>query len=158
MRLPVNKVYRAFPELDRFSDSECERYVERVLNDHPLEQLGVGVVGLAVGGCCVWVVLAVGIELDRKLGRAPGWQVGFMWVTVALTAAAGATVSGLSLRDWWLRTRLRRHLSNTTCGGCRYSLLGLDVVDGRVSCPECGQVLHLVDRGLTAADLMSPRA
>ncbi len=29
MRIPFSKVYRAFPELDRFSDAECRRLVVR---------------------------------------------------------------------------------------------------------------------------------
>src|SRR5690242_7614590 len=30
MRIPRRKLYRAFPELDRFSDAECERWVRCV--------------------------------------------------------------------------------------------------------------------------------
>lgn len=29
MRIPTHKIYRAFPELDRFSDEECERMMVR---------------------------------------------------------------------------------------------------------------------------------
>lgn len=32
MRIPLNKVYRAFPELDQFSDEQCEVFVKRVLS------------------------------------------------------------------------------------------------------------------------------
>ena len=30
MRFPLDKVYRAFPELDPFTDEQCRRFVQRV--------------------------------------------------------------------------------------------------------------------------------
>jgi DNA-directed RNA polymerase subunit RPC12/RpoP len=74
-------------------------------------------------------------------------------------AVAGAGPSGmffLIVRDRWLRWALRRHIKSAKCPGCGYLLLGLQVQDGAVVCPECGDRLMLTDLGLTPESLLVP--
>jgi hypothetical protein len=56
MRLPVSKIYRGFPELDPFTDTECEMYVARARS----RKLGSGclmaVVAVVAGIACAVVL------------------------------------------------------------------------------------------------------
>jgi hypothetical protein len=58
------------------------------------------------------------------------------------------------LRDTGLRWAIDLRLQGARCPSCSYSLLGLDVRDGIVVCPECGRRERLGDRGLSARHIL----
>lgn len=152
MRLPLSKAYRAFPELDAFSDEECERFVERVKCEarwrrrRALLDVLVIVAGPPVG----FVASAVVYRATEPLGVAASF-LSVSGVIVAIVVAV------LFMRDGLLRRYLAQRLSRAECRACRYSLLVLAVTGGAVRCPECGAVTVLAERGLSEEDLLIPR-
>lgn len=161
-RVPLKKIYRAFPELDQFSDVQCERYVAFAKGDigcafyfvPPLTAAAAFVV-------CICVYLAVG----RRLGfGSPNTTAGILFQVVAtVTFLFGLPlVGGFLARDALLGLLLRRHVRSrverTRCPGCRYSLLGQRMVNGVIGCPECGGTTTLEALGLNSEeDLIPPR-
>jgi len=155
MRLPMSKIWRAFPELDRFDDRRCQRYVSEAGRSHPRTGcLVLLMIPLGLGAWLVSIGLSVAL-LDLLVpGNAdPPWV--FMLVAFALFGAppflVGLTV--LMVRDRWLRRAVRDRLNVARCLGCSYSLLGLTPIDGHpgykyVVCPECGKAGELTDEML----------
>lgn len=146
MRLPTNKVYRAFPELDRFSDAECENYV-RIAGERYGESragaLGIGTLAVLV----VIVILAVSFDFADGFiplrTRETWWGV---LSAIKFTLYLGvAPIAWLIARDIWLRRAIRRQLFDTLCPGCKYQLLGLPIDHESVLCPECGRRTALND-------------
>lgn len=152
MRIPISKVWRAFPEFDAFTDAECAIYVRQAkkrkratLSSAVLGGLFVGMplgTAVAVGG-----VALVNFITDRvnKSTVDPPWV---FWVEIAaaviLAFAWGliGLMSPLIARDITLRRIMRRQLTSLACG-CGYSLLGQtpfrdDEFGEAVRCPECG--------------------
>ena len=160
MRLPLAKVYRAFPELDRFDDPTCERFVdaaERAAGwraSHGVRLFAL-VVGMLVGFAVVALfVLAFG-EATRHgslAARLPDWLA---FTAVVVVAPLVGAVAGFKIRDIWLRAAIRRQIADTRCPKCRYSLLGLKLDSGTVTCPECGARHSLAAMGKTPADLLA---
>ncbi len=146
MRLPLSKVYRAFPELDRFSDEQCRAW-QQLANDYwPWKRIGALLLAVAMfpvmwAGLMTLVTLLGNWSGFRPLNDLPA-PFGLMVVLlfVALPIFAAALVS-LSIRDWWTRRCLRRFIDDRICS-CGYSLLGLPHEPfedrARVHCPECG--------------------
>jgi hypothetical protein len=90
--------------------------------------------------------------------RSSFWDSGVGTVLVVVYWIAGpvcAIVTALMVRDHWLRTTIARQLVDTNCPGCRYSMLGLSVVSGVVTCPECGYRRRIDETGLSPADFMA---
>jgi len=156
--MSISKVYRAFSELDAFSDEECERFVRaaRAQAGFRLTASAIGAgVGMAValiaalvGGAIAWRWMGLP-RLDRA-DRA-------LFVVIAMGGIFPCVVAlaGFGARDQTLIGAIRRRLGNATCTACRFSLLGLPVTDGAVRCPECGTVLSLAALGLKEEDLLS---
>lgn len=161
MRVPFSEIYRAFPELDGFSDAECKRFVQRARAEkarvRAMELLTAfaGLAGLILG-------TALGAFLARVLNDTLFSSVHpftfdesvrpiLMVVLAGLCAAGGAAF----VRDRWLRDAITKRLSQAACPACAYSLLGLKPVNGHVTCPECALPISLIDRGLTQADLLA---
>lgn len=146
MRLPLSKVYRAFPELDRFSDEQCERW-QRLANQYwPWKQVGVICAAIAAFPL-VWTITMVLVTLVgnasgfRPLDHLPGpFGLIVLMLVLAVPILIAAVVSFL-IRDWWARRCLRRFIDDRVCA-CGYSLLGLPEVKHEnhvvVNCPECG--------------------
>ncbi|MBL8990029.1 MAG: hypothetical protein JNJ48_00455 [Phycisphaerae bacterium] len=152
MRLPVSRVYRAFPELDRFSDELCETYVRRITQRHAGAWSALNMLALGLAMASTMVLMVADRSLSRGLALVP--HDGLLPI-LALAAPTLGGVAGLLIRDRWLRTRLRRALGDTNCDGCSYSLLGLPPADGFICCPECGRRMRPSERGLTFADFLS---
>jgi hypothetical protein len=76
-------------------------------------------------------------------------------VIVAATLPTGLLV--MLTRDFVLRRAIRWQLARVDCHRCRYTLLGMPVVDGSIICPECGFVLELDKYGLTGDDFIAAR-
>ncbi len=162
MRVPVRKIYRAFPELDRFSDAECEGFVVKAKQTHALSMVFVAIgaivvcLGTIVGGVML-LVFAVGY-LARAFwgGRVPAsYEMPLMGLCLMLPVLTGLLLTFYA-RDVWLRWAVSKRLLGTSCLSCGYSLLGLAVLNDAVTCPECGAAALLTARGLTAADILSP--
>ena len=162
MRLPLSKVYRAFPELDRFEDVRCESFVaaatkaERGMNT----LLTIALVPWSLGAFIA--IMAVGLTLlGPSLRQWEYSNTGYGWA-VLLTLALGTVatmspaLSWLMARDLWLRRAIARRIGSCACPSCQYSLLGLPVSEDRVTCPECGKRHELGTLGLTAADILAP--
>jgi hypothetical protein len=160
VRLPLDKVYRAFPELDRFSDATCTRFVRQAVRRNRLSQAWHALLGLVLAALVVMVWYVLGAVVGNTTGPRY-WDDGpamLVAIVYGFAGPAAAMVSVLMLRDSWLRRMIARQLVDTRCPNCRYSLLGLEIVDGRIHCPECGNVRVLAETELTAADFVAPAA
>ncbi len=152
MRLPISKVWRAFPELDRFDDARCARYVGEAKRESWRSGLLVAaLIPLSVLAWMISVAVAIAIlDLMQPGGAGPG---------TAGTITAFALYAGtplvlllilLKARDRWLQRAIRNRLNVARCLGCSYSLLGLTPIKGScvVVCPECGKAGELTDEML----------
>ncbi len=166
MRFPWTRLYRAYPELDRFSDDQCEAWVKRAWRWRPWTMF-VSILASAFLG------MGLSYGLFRVLSRFfyPMAQAASKSFTVqnvilqlasvggwVLLSAAPGLLGALVLRDLMLRRVIRGQLSSTRCMRCDYSLLGLPVREGVVTCSECGEVAGLTDRALAPEDLLSGRS
>lgn len=142
--LTSSKVYRAFPELDRFEDERCERFVKAAKSSlwwnwgSKAGLLAVlGFVGaVSFGG---FAVVVDRLEKSHRASQSDAAQVLALSGLLAVALAIPFFVM-LMARDMNLRRRLRYILrARGTCMACHYSLVGL-AVDERcmVTCPECG--------------------
>ena len=160
MRLPFSRIYRGFPELDKFSDEECCAYIARARAKHK-PSLRVAM------ACAVPVSTAVSLIVLTLMIAAAGWvramqpstlrnklEVAFDLATPIVVIPVGAVII-LLMYDFWLRWAIRKDLIRAVCPRCGYSLLGLNVVDASVVCPECGDAIRLTNIGLTPADVLA---
>lgn len=159
MRIPLHKVYRAFPEFDRFSDERCEAYMLYVGRRYAGSLTAVGLLVWlgAIVGTLVGLVPAVriGAAISRWYAKSPYPPDEYWVISILLPLAAlmlACALVALVVRDVHLRSVMRKQLKGITCPGCSYSLLGAVVQEGCVRCPECGDVLRLAERGLRVAD------
>ncbi|MGE3107206.1 MAG: hypothetical protein AB7G11_02905 [Phycisphaerales bacterium] len=162
MRVPLSKVYRAFPELDGFPDSECERFVLAART-----QSGCGH-AIAVGGLGLFVLIMYFVVMRIAGGFVGGTGPGRVLLseTGDLVLLAGliiggpvaACMSSLVLRDWLLRRAIFARIHLARCTQCKFSLLGLPTSDGQVRCPECGNDIVLAQIGLKPEDLLVRRS
>lgn len=149
MRLITRKIWRAFPELDRFSDEQCTRFMMGAKRDWwvwRLLRLLAAITAFFVSALLLWAVLWVSIALmtggrpsGRGLDLLSNWGAAIMLLGVVVPFAVAMLVA-FSVRDALLRRRLRAVINNRgTCAGCGYLLLGMPVnADLKVTCPECG--------------------
>ncbi len=145
MRIPGTKVWRAFPELDRFDDDQCARFVRgarrsramviRVLLGALIVVVGIitmASVGLAGAG------LVVAFKMN-KFGQYD-WRGDVRDIVLVVLVGGAGLMSGLLLRDRLLRKRITWVIAHRgSCSNCHYVLLGLPVdAQLNVICPECG--------------------
>ncbi len=167
MRVPLSRVYRAFPELDKFSDEQCRAYVKLARRERRVS--GVLVVLACIGLVFVMVplLLVPTAALVEHVGRSflerGDYQTPTLADLVAAVIVATATVAPpgllvLFIRDRWLHRAVRLHLQGAHCPRCAYLLLGLEVVDDMVRCPECGEQHRLRDLGLAPGDILATTA
>ncbi len=163
VRIPGSKFYRAFPELDRFSDAQCEGFVSLVQKRHPWQMVGAAILALAAVllTVCLLVPLTL-VILDRGqrgMDRLPiqlvPLMLGFPFV------AAG--IAGFLVRDACVRGLIRRRITAMKCTDCGYGLLGLPVTRGedgiaRARCPECGYENDMTSRERELEDAAALRA
>jgi len=160
LRLPWSRIYRAFPELDQFSDDECERYLRQVYVQRRTR--GWPVVAAVAGGVA-WPLLALSVA--RLSARSCSGQSVFFPVLLLVGEVLAVALPLLWMRDFLMIRSIRGRIDNTRCTACRHSLLGLPLLGppegGRpgsgaeaVRCPECGSVMVLSDLGLVTADLI----
>ena len=160
MRIPLYKAYRAFPELDPFDDERCLAYVRTARRSHPWSRVLVWIVSAALVFPGTYIsVLLVGALHRLVFGglATTNWEIAGVLGSFALAVAA-PLIAALAVGDLWLRRAIQRQLRLSSCPRCGYSLLGLRVSDGAVTCPECGDVIRLADIGLTPADVLAEPA
>lgn len=145
MRLIRRKLYRAFPELDRFSDEQCQRFMASVAGSmrHRLVRRAVILAGAAVSSAAAVMLgmwLGEGTRWLVKITGQRGWLVDLIIAAMVFLLVGGGLLLAMVARDVLLRLRVRGLLArNGSCPKCAYSLLGLPVsADLRVRCAECG--------------------
>jgi hypothetical protein len=158
MRIPFKNVYRAFPELDRFSDVQCRLLMRRVQLNYVSRVLValVPVVAFLVSLAVVIILLAT-TDVRAAAGRLV--TDGDLWLSHLALAGIPPFV-GLLTRDRLLRRFLLRairlRIDRVRCRYCRYILIGQQPFENRVTCPECGGSNPLPVLGITADDLIPP--
>ncbi len=145
MRIPTTRIYRAFPELDRFTDDQCSRFVRAACKRGWRRHLhrALLIVLTPVAMIILWIVVGLGISLlTDSLGRS--FEDGIPYIVLVVLGLVlvifGPVLGAMLIRDRLLLGRIRFVLrARGTCPACRYSLLGIVVADSNlVICPECG--------------------
>ncbi len=139
MRLVVQQVHRAFPELDRFSDEQCRRFVSAAQRP-VVYRLAIGAVSLILLLAAILAGAAAGGWTMMAVERS---KSDLLQVVIPLAMAAGAfpvVAAAFFVRNFVLRRRIAHILRQRgVCAQCRYNLLGLPVDAAlAVVCPECG--------------------
>ena len=163
MRILTRKIHRAYPELDKFDDKVCTRYIKRAKR---LQNAWKGWVFILLSvpvGLVLWSVFSFmtaifmsGLESQYYLALfdPPNmilivtFYTGFIWFPL---------LTCLFTRDRWLHRCVRKQLTGVQCPTCGYSLIGLSLLKDTpaptVHCPECGHHTALKTLGLTPADI-----
>lgn len=153
MRLLTRRIYRAFPELDRFDDAQCVRFLKAAQGGWLRRTLRGSVVlasfmVLFVAAIVGMTVIAqeAGPRHDPFIG---GLRTKLFALLVMVVMITPGPMLALLLRDRLLRRRVRFVLrTRGVCRVCWYSLVGLPVGEGnKVQCPECGATTE-VDESL----------
>jgi hypothetical protein len=100
----------------------------------------------------VWLAVGYGFAVAMSGTAAPNWaRIGFVNVTIAgmVTLVVGSIV-----RWKMVTSSIRRLMNRAACPYCEFSLVGLQVENGGVVCPECGERLLLHELGLSKDDLL----
>jgi DNA-directed RNA polymerase subunit RPC12/RpoP len=155
MRIPLRKTYRAFPELDRFSDEDCERYL-RYANRRAGTRIGCAMLLAIAISMIAWGPLVfIGLRAAApRLDMGTGFEV-FMMLTATIAITIVPALAGLFARDRVLLAAIRDRLQSARCPQCTFSLLGLPVANGIVRCPECGSRITLAEHDLTPDDILA---
>ncbi len=156
MRLPLSKVYRAFPVFDKFADDECERYVRYAYRQArfrigciPLAAFVVAfVLWITIGGLAVTMLDRAGIKPDEPT---------FVFLLMLVGMVGVPAIIALIVRDKVLLRVLHDRIMTARCPACQFSLLGLPVHDGVTRCPECGTDITLAHHNLKPEDLLIRR-
>jgi hypothetical protein len=145
MRLLTSTLWRAFPELDEFSDDLCRKFVKAATARWRSQALRFVLVGLVAVATVVVAVFAFAIA-------RPIYDTWILFRTLPNTAVVLIQAVGLSIplligfacalvvRDQILRRQVCRVIRKRgACVRCAYSLLGMPVNAAlHVVCPECG--------------------
>ncbi|MCH7791072.1 MAG: hypothetical protein IID31_02180 [Planctomycetes bacterium] len=158
MRLPLTKLYRAFPELDPFTDEQCLWYIARAKRKHKVRNaialFGVVALGFPAWGLFALLAWPIVAWIGGRSFAAHRIPLGLLGFIIGVSAVLAAVCTMLA-RDRWLRWMIRKVLNRAVCPSCEYSLLGLRVENDGVVCPECGASLSLTTMGLTPEDLIA---
>lgn len=140
-----SKIYRAFPELDAFSDERCQRFVraaQRPFTFRLRRLLAALTTFLIIVVADYFVLLFLASLVDHTRAK---YATDASMVFMAAFITTGFLVAGLAalrVRDWLLKRRLI-HVLRTKghCHSCGYLLAGVTVnAAHEVSCPECAYV------------------
>jgi hypothetical protein len=143
VRIPATRVYRAFPELDHFSDAQCEAFV-RATSRRPayLAVQLLGELSTTTAALLSFGFLSghAGARLEQATshwGSLNSYVAPFAWLLITLVPSG---LVFLLTRDLLLRRCIRSLLKTRgSCRQCGYGLTGLPVGEGgRITCPECG--------------------
>ncbi|MEM1354457.1 MAG: hypothetical protein AAGH88_06185 [Planctomycetota bacterium] len=167
MRLPLSKPWRAYPELDAYSDEQCRYLLNRAKRAWPKLRVGlvlqrwianvlmlgyVALVGLCVSPIAVWFNKQIG-EPTNAVEDVLYFVPIFVLILIALSPL-------LVIQLWFYQRKIHAVLADrlelSRCPGCRYPLIGQRTVNGVVTCPECDRGCLLIELGLTEEDLLPP--
>jgi hypothetical protein len=169
MRIITRKLWRAFPELDGFSDDQCARFVRAAkvgavgsggLLSLMLRWMAVGLTVLVISAAS-FAVIAMIFEWVTNRGLVRNNGMYYLTQTAAGVLISGALLlafgAGMLVRDALVRRRVRQVIKTRgRCAGCGYVMLGLPVPENlKVTCPEC-QLETWVDPAL--AELVTDEA
>ncbi|MFO0375506.1 MAG: hypothetical protein ACK51N_00515 [bacterium] len=146
MRWLVRRLYRAFPELDPFSDQECRAFVHRArwskrhVLVHPALLLGTWtVLAASYWGLVLWL-------LDAPVTKDGQWWWWVWRLVVGVLAAAAVLLAGLRVRHVLLRRAVAALLAaRGACDGCGHGMVGVLVGEQGAVCPECALVKRLAE-------------
>tara|TARA_R110002073_G_scaffold104622_5_gene236805 strand:- start:122577 stop:123080 length:504 start_codon:yes stop_codon:yes gene_type:complete len=158
MRLLTTKIYRAYPELDKYDDEVCKRYIKRAKRLQNAWKFWVLMLVALPLSLVVWFGVMYGTvyvlnEYFYNISQAPET---FIMLVIGTGIAWMPAFTALLIRDRWLHRCVRKQLVGVQCPPCGYSLIGLTIDTPNtpsVHCPECGQVTLLSNLGLTEADI-----
>jgi len=160
MRILTKKIYRAYPELDKFDDDVCKRYIKRALRLQNRWKFGLLLFLVLPISWGLWAVLMFLTTLLVDSGsfqNLPGLLQDSVIAVLFSGIAWMPLLATLFTRDRWLHRCIRKQLTGVQCPTCGYSLIGLSLLEDRehpsVHCPECGHTTALKDMGLTQADI-----
>jgi hypothetical protein len=164
MRIRLTKFYRASPELDRFSDEECQRLL-RLAKRRRGDAIWILPLGLAfvVGNVLsfvAWAILAIIVAAGSTQGSTtpPPISPAVQWLIISTGGFLGSIAAYVWCRRRLLLTSMVNNMERAKCPYCWFSLMGLPVRMGGVTCPECGAGMSLAELGLTPEDLRPPSA
>ncbi|MBL9141291.1 MAG: hypothetical protein JNK53_05435 [Phycisphaerae bacterium] len=152
-RLLVRKLWRAFPELDSYSDADCASFVRLARRRARWRHAHAALIAIVFVGALVGALIVGNAFLERAnvspIALNSAAYVALRLATLIATVAVPAMLA-LTLRDWFLRKRVRWVLADSgSCGMCGYSLIGLPIPESlKLNCPECGFVCT-VDESLS---------
>lgn len=172
MRVPLTQLHRAFREFDQLTDDECKAYINRMrrISGKGWMLTLLPILTFLVAVPVFFFVSAVPLYLWENLhdmdivwlryfDRHGGMQVVIIVISLILFFG-GPLFSALLVRDLlfhqFLSGFVRNKLIKSMCPKCGYSLIGLPIRDGKVSCSECGQIETLISLGLSEEDLKPP--
>ncbi|QQS08944.1 MAG: hypothetical protein IPK69_13365 [Phycisphaerales bacterium] len=147
MRLLRNKIWRAFPELDPYTDEQCQRFFKAAVGTPVVRSVRIVLVVLLsvatlIGSAtlCMYILSEVYGSNTNAMDR----QDIAVYSTLIFAVVLGP-FAGIIARDLLLRLRVRKVLrSRGRCSNCTYSLLGLAVnAKHEVACPECGTLTEV---------------
>src|SRR5690606_24942512 len=120
MRLLLHKPYRAFPELDRFSDAECARFESAARRHHRgSAALVYALIVLAAGLMCPLMGLFhAALVAALRAVAVPMIDADMVALLLSIClAVASASLGWLLIRDWWLRRIIGKQLRGAACYG-----------------------------------------
>ncbi len=146
MSFSSRDIIRSFPELSELSDEECARLKQSLPKSNWKLEWIPGVVGFSTW----WGWMLIFGKGTDFLERHPAWDLlGYLnrlgWIGWLIAVALGFGVAtslalgiGFSLWARLFRRAITTLLESKSCFWCGYCLRGLEAMDGRVRCPECG--------------------
>lgn len=164
--LPLAKFYRAYPELNDYSDEACERMIWAARARRadamwvvPLAAIiGVNLVVAALTIVTARVMLRAAAQRTASGGAALPISIPAVWMlSLGVMVVVGLWIWVAVRRVLIIRSVLN-HLEKARCPYCLFSLTGLLLDLGSVVCPECGQRIVLADEGWTPEDLKPRRS
>ncbi|MEX2217696.1 MAG: hypothetical protein WD749_02965 [Phycisphaerales bacterium] len=163
MRIPVRKIYRSFPDLDAFSDAECERFILQATSQRPWMLGWAVLVGAGLAALWLFVLIPLIVLAADAIGPklTSDAALAISGITLTTLAVLGTLLPAMWVRDTLLIRTIRDRIALARCPFCGQSLLGLPLLANSeretVRCPECGRVVILEEIGLRHAELI-PRA
>lgn len=160
------KPWRAHPELDGLSDTECREMVERRWRRDPPPLRTIDATAAGVG--LVWIpALFFAVVRFTPLTKDPNLDTDAVHAIVGAIALTTGIALGTGLRwslnNFLVRRTLRRIVAGAVCPKCKQPLRGLPIIDDahrpddrsrmRVRCPECGKIVRLLKYGYGPEDL-----
>lgn len=154
----TRKAYRAFPELDQYSDQQCKSILKFL--DNPkfsTAKSGYKAISAVWLGWFLWGILVLFIASHLESYRLPQHEMLFdlIWVTTFLIPMlTWLFVVNRILLHRQIKHLLQHKFGLVKCIECKYPLMGLKMCGPHhVKCPECGAINNLEAIGVSEEDL-----